>query len=99
MTDELRKCIGNICKNFNFPDVLDIREPIMSYSVHDLYVVFLNTSTSFIIQKTELLKNGIRSKKEYRQLRRLIKMRLRVALLDLKHLAEEGLLNLGDYYP
>ena len=95
MTEELRKCITNICKNYNFPDVLRISEPLTDRALCDLYVVFIDTCTSFTITKTELIRNGIKSSKDYRKLRALIRVRLGDAAWQLKQLAEETLKNLG----
>lgn len=95
MTDELRQCISNICKNYNFPDVLRINEPVLPHALQNVYVVFADATTSFTIDKTELTMNGIKSPKDYRKLRRLIRARLGNAAWSLKNLAEEMLESLG----
>ena len=76
--------------------MLRINEPLIPRGCSDIFITFLDTTTSFTIEKTELIRNGIKTPKDYRKLRRMIRARLINATYSLKHLAEDMLENLGE---
>lgn len=90
---ELEKCLDNILHNFNLPGlrITDCKSPTVQM---DIFVAYLDSASSMVFHRDGLLRN-IKSPKDYRQLRRLVRMRLISATLALKHLAEETLRDLG----
>ena len=99
--DALRACFENICKNYNIPAGLRITEPMRDRIFHDSFLVFveIHMASSICTDEQEIWKNlsetGIKSKKDYRQLRSLIRIRLIDAIHGIRDLTEESLRNLG----
>ena len=100
-SDILQACFDNICKNYNIPAGLDISEPMLNRAVHDHLMIFLNIHAASVCNFCEeeicvnLLKTGIKSKKDYRTLRSLVRTRLIDAIRGLRDLTEDSLRNLG----
>lgn len=106
MKNEIREniisdCVKLICDRFNVPAALRIAPPIRSIHDYSQASVFLDvlTTSNFSIADIEILKDlityGIKSKKDYRRLHSLIRMRLIDAIYSLRNLTEESLRNLG----
>lgn len=100
-TDVFRACFDNICENYNIPAGLHISEPMRDRIRYDTFIVFidLHTSNHLGFAEQEILKDtlkvGVKSKKDYRRLRSLIRMRLIDAIHQVRDLTEESLRNLG----
>ena len=68
---------------------------------HDNFIIFidLHTASHILFAEKEVLKDilktGVKSKKNYRRLRSLIRMRLIDAIHQVRDLAEDSLRNLG----
>ena len=99
--DILQTCFENICKNYNIPAGLHVSEPMTDRTWHDVFSVFIDLHAGSHINFYEkeiwmnLLETGIKSKKDYRKLRSLIRIRLVDAIHGLRDLTEESLRNLG----
>jgi len=99
--DLIQTCFENICKNYNIPAGLNISEPVQDRFSLDLFHVFIdiNTASHVSFYQKEIwmnfLKTGIKSKKDYRKLRSLIRARLVNAIYGIRDLTEESLRNLG----
>jgi hypothetical protein len=97
----LQECFSNICKNFNIPAGLNITPPMRDRTFHTMLQVFvdLHSSSCISFYEAEIWKNiiesGIKSKKDYRRLRSLVRTKLIDAVYDLRNLTEESLRNLG----
>ena len=99
--DVISKCVELICKKFNVPANLRITDLFRDRLYYDRTTVFLDVHTTchFSIADKEVLSNlaehGIRSKKDYRKLHSLIRMRLIDAIYQIRSLTEESLRNIG----
>lgn len=99
--DIFQACFENVCKNYNIPAGLRISEAVRDRVWHDLLYVFIDVHTASCanFNETEIWKNlsetGIKSKKDYRELRSLIRIRLIDAIRGMRDIAEESLRNLG----
>ena len=99
--ENLRRCTENILGNYNIPGDITFTEFFTPCNTPNAYIAFLNWSAAahFSVDKHEVLKQllstGVVSKKSYRQLRALVRQRMKDAAWNLKHLAEETLRNLG----
>ena len=99
--DILQTCFENICKNYNVPAGLHISEPLQDRARHDVFTVFIDLHMGSRIGFYEkeiwmnFLEAGIVSKKDYRKLRSLVRMRMIDAIHGLRDLTEESLRNLG----
>lgn len=98
MIDEnVKRCFDKICENFGVVAGLNISEPMQSRAVHGVFTTFIdiNTSSIFNISDQEITRNKIKSKKDYRKLRRLVRLKLIDAVRQIQDLAEDSLRNLG----
>ncbi len=99
--DLIQVCFENICKNYNIPAGLNISEPVQDRFWHDLFYISIDINTVSQVSFYEkeiwmnLLKTGVKPKKDYRQLRSLIRARLIDAIQNMRDLTEESLRNLG----
>ena len=99
--DLLQVCFENICKNYNIPAGLNISEPMRDRAFHTRLNIFidLHTATHISFFEEEIWRNllgtGIRSKKDYRKLRSLVRIKLINAIHQVHDLTEESLRNLG----
>lgn len=99
--DIFQACFENVCKNYNIPAGLRISEAVRDRVWRDSFAVFIDlyTSSHINFREQEVLKNilevGVKSKKDYRRLRSLIRMRLIDAIHQVRDLTEESLRNLG----
>lgn len=99
---EIQKCFRNIIKNYGIQCNLDISEPRPPCSgdySRNISFIDMMTTVSFDIRDQEvlisLLQDGIKSKKDYRKLRGLVRMKIINALHSVQGLVEDGLRNLG----
>ena len=99
--DLIQVCFENICKNYNISAGLNISEPVQDRYWHDLFHIFIDINTASHVSFYEkeiwmdLLKTGVKSKKDYRQLRSLVRARLIDAIRGIRNLTEDSLRNLG----
>lgn len=99
--EDINRCIRSILEAHDIPGDIEFTECYCSHIQPDTFIAFLNwhAGAHFAFDKREilkiLLKGGIRSKKDYRQLRNLVRERIKDAAWDMKCLAEDTLRNLG----
>lgn len=100
--DIVQACFENICKNYNIPAGLHITD-IMQDRIHrDRFTAFVDVNTASQVNFYEqevwanMLDTGVKSKKDYRKLRGLVRLKLIEAIRQLKTLTEESLHNLGE---
>lgn len=99
--DVFQACFENICKNYNIPAGLRISEAVRDRTFRDLVRIFIDVHTASCanFHEEEVWKNlsetGIKSKKDYRKLRSLIRIRLIDAIRGMRDIADESLRNLG----
>ena len=99
--DILQTCFENICKNYNVPAGLHISEPLRDRAWRDLFSVFIDIHTGSCLNFGDkeiwmnILETGIKSKKDYRKLRSLVRIKLIDAIHGIRDLTEESLRNLG----
>ena len=98
---DVKLCFDNICKNFGIVAGLNVSPPMRDRGDHGLNSIFIdiNVGSHFDIYNQEILMNiardGIRSKKDYRKLRALVRMRMINAVRGIQDLAEDSLRRLG----
>jgi hypothetical protein len=87
------KCVQLICKNFGLPGVT-LREVCSDAAHRDVYTVFIDltavASANFKQQETM-----VANPKQYKRIKRIVRLRLINAFNDLKTLAEESLRSMG----
>lgn len=99
--EDVQRCFVKICENYGVQAGLNITEPCQSCEQFDMQVAFIDmrVGSYFIVDDLEILKHiiqkGIKSKKDYRTLRSLVRMRILNALHSIQDLAEDGIRNLG----
>lgn len=99
--DIFQICFENICKNYNIPADLRISEAAQDRAFRDLVRIFIDVHMANCVNFYEeemwrnLSETGIKSKKDYRKLRSLIRIRLINAIRGIRDLTEESLRNLG----
>jgi len=99
--DAFMACFDNICKNYNLPASFSVSEVLRNRSFHNHFHAFvdIHTSSCFNFAEQEIINNlldtGIKSKKDYRQLRSLIRTRFIDAIYSIRNLTEESLRSLG----
>lgn len=99
--EDIRKCFDNICENYGIQAGLNMSESLRDREQPTMQVIFINMriSSYFCVEDIEVLKTltqkRIKSKKDYRKLRSLIRMRILNALRLIQDLAEDGIRNLG----
>ncbi|KKN69781.1 hypothetical protein LCGC14_0437270 [marine sediment metagenome] len=94
----VRRCFDKICENFGIVAGLNISEPIQSReTLEELFIAFvdIHTSSHFDISGREVLRCHVKSTKNYKNLRRLIRTRLISSLRDIQDLVEDSLRSLG----
>ncbi|MEE8207890.1 MAG: hypothetical protein V3T88_02900, partial [Nitrosomonadaceae bacterium] len=76
---------------------LNISEPVQNRYRHRTFIAFvdINTSSFFDMCNQDMIMNKIKSKKDYRKLRRLVRLKLIDAIRQIQDLAEDSLRNLG----
>ena len=100
-TDILQACFENICKNYNVPAGLHISEPMQGRVWHDLSTIFIDIHAANCLNFHDkeiwmnILETEIKSKKDYRKLRSMVRLKLIDAIHSLRNLTEESLRNLG----
>lgn len=99
MIDEnVRRCFDKICENFDIVAGLNISEPVRQRGNHEeIFLAFVDicASSHFAVSGQEILRCHIKSKKDYKNLRRLVRVRLISSLRDMQDLVENSLRNLG----
>lgn len=95
-------CIETICDQFNIPATLRISSIFRDRTHHTQSIAFIDvlTASHFSFEDKEILDilavpQGIKSKKDYRKLRSLVRTRLIDGIWSLRSLTEESLRNLG----
>ena len=98
---DIQKCFDQICKNYSIRAGLNITKPVVSRENYSEQFVFIDmmVGSYFSAADLEILRNiaqqGVKSKKDYRKLRALVRLRLLNALRKIQELAEDGIRNLG----
>lgn len=98
INENIQRCFDKICENFGIVAGLHVSKPVRSRdTLEELLLIFvdINVSSYFHLHGQEVLMNKIKSKKDYKKLRRLVRIRLISSLRDMQDLAEESLRNLG----
>lgn len=96
--ENIKRCFDKICENFGIVAGLHISKPIRSRETfEELFLVFIdiNVGSHFDVSGQEILMNKIKSKKDYKKLRKIVRVRLISALRDIQDLTEDSLRNLG----
>lgn len=89
--ENFRRCVKNACKNLNHPvSVSGLHRDHVWQSMQSLFID-VHTGSMATFDSIE-----ISSCKDYRQMRNLVKTRLIYAIHELRDLAEESLIKLGD---
>ena len=98
INEDVRRCFDKICENFSIIADLNISEPIQSRETpEELFLAFvdINACSHFDISGREILLCHVKSTKDYKNLRKLIRKRLISSLRDMQDLIEGSLRNLG----
>ena len=100
MIDEnVRRCFDKICENFGVVAGLHISRSMQSRNTppEELFIAFvdIHTSSHFDVDGREILLCHVKSTKDYKNLRKLIRRRLISSLRDIQDLVEDSLRNLG----
>ncbi len=99
MIDEnVKRCFDKICENFGIVAGLNISKPIQQHGNYEevfLAFVDINVSSHFDVSGREILLCPVKSTKDYKNLRKLVRGRLISSLRDIQDLTEESLRNLG----
>ena len=77
---------------------LNVSEPTQRHGNHEkTFIAFvdIHTSSHFMVAERELLMCHIKSNKDYKNLRRLVRRRLISSLRDIQDLVNDSLRNLG----
>jgi len=96
--ENIQRCFDKICENFGIVAGLHISKPAQSReTLEELLLVFvdINVGSHFYLHGQEVLMNKIKSTKDYKKLRKLIRRRLISSLRDIQDLVEDSLRNLG----
>ena len=96
--ENIRRCFDKICENFGVVAGLHVSKSAQSRdTLEELLLVFvdINTSSHFDLLGQEVLMNKIKSKKDYKKLRKLVRVRLISSLRDIQDLVGDSLRNLG----
>lgn len=94
----VKRCFDKICENFGIVAGLNISEPVQSRgTLEELFIAFvdIHTSSHFGVSGREILMNKIKSKEDYKKLRKLVRIRLIDSLRGIQNLVEDSLRNLG----
>jgi hypothetical protein len=98
INENIQRCFDKICENFGIVAGLHVSKPVQSRDTfEELLLVFvdIHVSSHFALSGQEVLMNKIESKKDYKKLRKFIRMRLISSLRDIQDLTEDSLRNLG----
>lgn len=98
INENIRRCFDKICENFDIAAGLHMSKPVQSRDTfEELLLVFVDirTSSHFSLYGQEILMSKIKSKKDYKKLRKLVRVRLISSLRDIQDLVEDSLRNLG----
>ncbi len=98
INENIQRCFDKICENFDIVAGLNVSKSIQSRdTLEELLLVFVDirASSHFCLYGQEILMNKIKSKKDYKKLRRIVRARLISALHDMRDLTEDSLRNLG----
>lgn len=98
INENIRRCFDKICENFGIVADLHMSKPVQSCdTLEELLLVFvdIHTSSHFSLHGQEVLMNKIKSKKDYKKLRKLVRIRLIDSLRSVQDLVEDSLRNLG----
>ena len=99
--EDVQRCFKKICVNYGIQAGLNMSGPLRSRDQFSLQVVFIDMmiASYFSVADCEILSNilqeGIKSKKDYRKLRSLVRLKILNALRQIQELAEDGIRNLG----
>lgn len=97
----IQKCFEKICENFGVAAGLNMSGPLRPRCQPGESIVFIdmNVGSYFNIDDQEILRNiiqkGIKSKKDYRKLRNLVRMRIINSLRSIQDLTDDSLRSLG----
>ena len=94
----VRRCFDKICENFGVVAGLNISEPMQSRNIpEELFIAFvdIHASSHFDVDSREILLCRVKSTKDYKNLRKLIRRKLISSLRDIQDLVEDSLRNLG----
>lgn len=98
INENIRRCFDKICENFGIVADLHISKSVQSRdTLEELLLAFvdIHASSHFNLHGQEILMNKIKSKKDYKKLRKFVRIRLISSLRDIQDLVEESLRNLG----
>ena len=98
INENVRRCFDKICENFGIVAGLHISKPVQPRdTLEELLLVFvdINVGSHFDLLGQEVLMNKIKSTKDYKKLRKLVRIRLISSLRDIQDLVEDSLRNLG----
>ena len=95
--EDVEKCFNKICENFGIVAGLNISELMQDCTTHRAFTVSIdmNVGSVFRMCDQEIIMNKIRSKKDYRKLRRVVRLKLIDALYQIQNLTEDSLRSLG----
>ena len=98
INENVRRCFDKICENFGIVAGLNVSKPIQSRETfEELLIVFvdINVGSCFNLLGQEIVMNKIKSKKDYKKLRKLVRLRLIDSLRGIQDHVEDSLRNLG----
>lgn len=98
ISENTKRCFDKICENFSIIADLNISKPMQQHGDHEeLFLAFIgiHMSSHFDVSGRELLLCHVKSTKDYKNLRKLIRRRLISSLRDIQDLVEDSLRNLG----
>lgn len=98
INENIQRCFDKICENFGIVAGLNVSKSIQSReTLEELLIVFvdINVGSCFNLLGQEIVMNKIKSKKDYRKLRQLVRLRLIDSLRQIQDLTEDSLRNLG----
>ena len=99
--EDVSRAFELICKNYGMIAGLNLTEPLQDRMQHTLQVLFvdMHVGAMFGVDDKEIISNvlqtGIKSKKDYRRLRSLVRFRLLDNLHQIQEFAEDGIRRLG----
>lgn len=90
--ENFKRCLENICDNLHHPAV-QFSKPCQDHMYSSIQTLFVDIHTGTMASFDSI---EISSCKDYRQIHNLIKARIICAIRDVRDLAEESLIKLGD---
>lgn len=98
INENVRRCFDKICENFGVVAGLNVSKPVQSRETfEELFIVFvdINVGSCFNLLGQEIVMDKIKSKKDYKKLRQLVRARLIDSLRSIQDHVEDSLRNLG----